>query len=295
MLGLSSFLMVSAQKENGTVYIEHEAIAKTKALWAAFVKGDKETFLSFFADSVREGANGIINLRAKKYFGGYIDWWSGVDQLAVKDDTPAFPDAIKYKEGGLWVQDWLKISGIHKKTGINIDWPVHNLYRFNKEGKIDLIRQYFDNKMFDEINNSQRTIENGTVYINHPYINTVRKLVNAYCAGDIETMTDFYTPKTMFWKSDGKANEFLNLEEKMKENKETFANYNNIKLTQIGYPDCIYYSKDDNFIVYSWWILSCTTKDGKKKSDIPVMLSHDFNKEGKINREFLYLSGTHFE
>ena len=294
-LGLFSFLMVNAQKENGTVYSEHESIKKTKDLWEAFKKGDKEAFTSFFADTVYVVRNGTLIKRLKKEMGGGIEWWQGVENFTIKDDTPAFPDAINYKVGGLWVQDWLRITGTHKKTGFNIDLPVHNLYSFNKEGKIRIFHQYFDTSIFEKINNSLRTIENGTVYINHPYILTVRKLINAYCAKDVETLKSFYSPKASFWKSDFKGMKMISLEEKMKENESTFSTYNNIMLKQVGYPDCIYYLKDDNYIVYSWWILSFTTTEGKKKSDIPVMLSHEFDKEGKITSELVYVSSNHFQ
>jgi hypothetical protein len=40
-------LTVNAQKQSGIVYSEHEGITKTKAAWAAFLKGDKDKFLSF--------------------------------------------------------------------------------------------------------------------------------------------------------------------------------------------------------------------------------------------------------
>ena len=295
VLGLFSFLMVNAQKENGTVYSEHESIKKTKDLWDAFKKGDKEAFSSFFADTVYVVRNGTHMKRLKKEMGGGIDWWQGVENFTIKDDTPAFPDAINYKVGGLWVQDWLRITGTHKKTGINIDLPVHNLYSFNKEGKIRIFHQYFNENIYEEISNSQRTIENGTVYINHPYIVTVRKCANAYCAEDIETLKTFYSPKAEFGKSDVKGMKMISLDEKMKENEGTFSAFSDINLKQVGYPDCIYYSKDDYYVVYSWWMLSFTTKDGKKKSDIPVMLSHEFDKDGKILREFVYLSSNHFQ
>ena len=41
-----------AQTKNGTIYSEHELIDKTRQLWKAFQDGDKETYLSFFADSI---------------------------------------------------------------------------------------------------------------------------------------------------------------------------------------------------------------------------------------------------
>lgn len=295
ILGLSSFLTVSAQKENGIVYSEHEAINKTRAMWDAFAKGDKESFFNFFTDTVNYTINGRSSKRPIRDFAPNIVFWQGLTNLSFKNDTPSVPDAIQYKKGGLWVHDWIRATGIHKETGINIDLPFSNAYQFNKEGKINTWIQYADMAALNEIGKSKQTIENGTVYINHPYIVTVRKLVNAYCAKDIETMTSFYTPKAIFWKSDGKVNEFINLEEKMKENKQTFASHDKIKFTQVGYPDCIHYSKDDTYVVYSWWELSFTTNEGKKKSNIPVMVSHDFNKEGKIIREFLYLSGSHLK
>ncbi len=293
---IASSLMVNAQKQSGIVYSEHEGITKTRAAWTAFLKGDKDTFLSFFADSVWNGNNGAVVKKAREQFVKTIEWWNKeFKNLTVADDKPAFPDAFQYKGGELFVQDWLKITGVHEKTGINLNWAIHNVYRFNKNGKIDVFLQYYDNSIFTEINNSSRTIENGTVYINHPYIVTVRKFVNAYSAEDIEALKTFYSPKAIFMKSDFKAGKTINLEAKMKEDKEVFANCDNIVFQQVGYPDCIYYAKDDIYTVYSWWKLSFTTKDGKMKKDIPVMMSHSFDKEGKISAEFVYTSSNHFQ
>ena len=290
-----SVLAVNAQKVSGTVYSEHDAIAKTKAMWAAFVKGDKEAFVSFFADSVYENINGTYNLRTREYFGGVINWWKGFENLSFKDDSPASPDAINYTQGGLWVQDWLRLSGTHKSTGINIDLPVHNLYSFNKEGKINSVHQYYDSHFFDDINNSSRTIENGTVYKNHPYIVTVRKMVNAWCAENLDSLAKFYSPNAIFFESPFKQDKFISLEESLKEAKNFFDNYDNIKMVQSGYPDCIYYAKDGFYQVYSWWTLSYTTKDGKKQNGIPMMITDGFDKDGKINVEFVYYSTNHFE
>ena len=63
---LTSFLTVNAQKQSGFVYSEHEGITKTKAMWAAFLKGDKDTFLSFFADSVWSGNNGTVEKKIQR-------------------------------------------------------------------------------------------------------------------------------------------------------------------------------------------------------------------------------------
>lgn len=291
-----SVLLVNAQKESGIVYSEHDGINKTRALWAAFLKGDKETYLSFYADSVWNGNNGPVDRKTREQFAGMMAWWNKeFKNLAITDDKPAFPDAIQYKDGGLFVQDWLRITGTHEKSGINVNWPFHNVYHFNEDGKIDVLLQYYNDDLFTEIDNSAKTVENGTIYINHPHIVTVRKLVNAYCNEDIETMLKYYSPDAIFTDLSNKVDVVTSLKDKMNSNRSTFADLSDIRLEQIGYPDCIYYAKGDLYTVYSWWSLSFTNNDGKKYSKIPVMLSHTFDKEGRIAYENIYLSTNHLQ
>lgn len=288
-------LLVKAQKESGTVYSEHESIAKTKALWESFVKGDKAEFCDFFADTVDVFINGERNTLLKEKMGNRIDWWKEVEQLTIKDDTPATPDALHYSTGQLWVQDWLRVTGIHKNSGVVIDWPIHNLYSFNKEGKIRYFIQYFNNDLYEEINNSGRTIENGVVYIHHPYISSVRKLINAICSEDIGAWKAFFDPKVQFYNLTLKYGESKDLATRSKELEQQYAENSNIRMKQFGYPDCIYYAKDDSYVVYSWWIISYEDKNGVKREEIPILLTHVFNKEGKIVNEVLYNSSNHFE
>jgi hypothetical protein len=198
IIAITSFLTVNAQKENGIVYSEHEAIAKTKALRAAFVNGDKDGFISFFSDSVWVDMNGDFKKIPKKNLGEAVDWWKNFEKLSIEDDKPAFPDAINYKNGGLWVQDWLLWKGIHSATGIKLKLRIHILYSFDKNGKISSIHEYFNNDIFEMIEKSQRTIESGIIYKYHPYINIIRKVVNAYCAKDMETLASFYAPDAVF-------------------------------------------------------------------------------------------------
>ena len=285
-----------SQKKNGTIYSEHEAIDKTRALWQAFADGDREKYTTFFADSVYITNNGEeANMIAGKNAGGSIGWFSKeVENLEVSDHKPAYPDALDYKEAGVWVQDWLLITGRHTNTGVNLDLPIHNLYRFNDEGKIVFMASYFNYDVFDEINHSETTRENGEVYINHPYIVTVRKMLNSMMDGDLDTWKSFFTPDSRFgasWMDTGKTESFEEAAAKMEKR---FATDDfKFKFKQTGYPDCIYYGESNHFVVYSWWNVSIV--DGDKKFEIPVMLSHDFNEEGKIFREMVYGSSNHLE
>ena len=283
-----SVLSVNAQKESGIVYSEHEAIGKTKAMWAALLKGDTETYLSFYADTLFEIINGKQNMRLNKDLAQDIGMAKAFSNLSVVDDSPASPDAIDYKGGGFLVQDWLRMKRTHNETGINLNLMIHNLYAFNKNGKIYSIHQYFDNSVFDEIGRSSRTTENGKIYINHPYILTVRKLVNAYCSEDLDSLRKFYASNAVFTDMSRKMGTSLNLEQALNGSKKTFDDLSNITFEQVGYPDCIYYAREDNYTVYSWWSMSFTNKEGKKYSGIPVMLSHTFDKNGKVVGQSLF-------
>ena len=288
-------LLIYAQENNGTVYNKHPAIDKTKKFWAAFEKGDKAAFSAFLADSMVAFDNGNATPMKREYFLKNMDWWlAEFSDLKIVDDTPAFPDAIDYKTGGLWVQDWLKITGVHKKSGINLDLNIHNLYQFNKADKIARIVSYYDITQLEAISSSLKTQENGTVYINHPYILTVRKGVNAYCAENLAAMIEIYSPNATFGNSTMNWGQSVDLAKRKKELEKEFAETDNIKMKQIGYPDCIYYEKGDNYVVYSWWIWTGISKATGKKTEFPIMLSHTFDKDGKIVDEYAYYSSNHF-
>jgi hypothetical protein len=289
-------MLTHAQEKNGTVFIQHPSIEKTKKLWSAFEKGDKVACEALLADTMIAIYNGNRTPQKKAAYIKGFDWgFADFDNLKVRDDAPAYPDAIEYTKGGLWVQDWLVMTGTHKKSGINLELHLHNLYQFNKDGKIASVFLYFDQKQFMDIDASDKTQENGKIFINHPYIVTVRKLVNAYCAMDVKAMAEFYSKDARFYNSTMKMGESMDLAARIKASEATFANSENIRMRQFGYPDCMYYSKEDNYVVYSWWILTSTQKAGGKKIELPIMLSHTFNKDGKIVDEMAFYSSNHLQ
>ena len=153
---------------------------------------------------------------------------------------------------------------------------------------------YFNNDVFQEIGRSRTTSEKGTVYINHPHIVSVRKLINAFAAGDFDTWASFYSPEARFSTASMELNESISLEEYEQVLRDTyFKDDLKFKVEQVGYPDCIYYAQNDMYVVYSWWKM-IVMKDGKK-SEIPFMLSHDFNDDEKIDFARVYVSSNHME
>ena len=295
---LISLIVISlttfAQEKNGTVFIKHSAIEKTNSLWDAFVKGDKEAYGALLADTIAELSNGKLEVTTREKHVAQLDWWKNeFSNLSVVDHKPAFPDAIEYDEGGTWVQDWKLVTGTHNASGINIKVPLHNLYSFNDDGKITSIHHYYNNDVFEEIRNSAAVKENGTIYINHPYIASVRKLVNAYCAKDIEKMTEFYSPKATFSSITTDYKKSNDLTTQMDHWKKRFEEVDKFTMDQIGYPDCLHYEKGNIFVVQSWWNYS--VKVGDKVHTAPMMLALTFDKEGKIVESSVYISTNHFE
>lgn len=298
LLIISIFLVLinNAQEKSGTVYNQHPAIETTRKLWSAFEKGDIASIGDFFADSLVVIFDGSPNIQGKEYYLNSLQWmFSEFENLKVVDDSPSYPDAIDYTNGGLWVQDWLLITGIHKNSGINLNVHEHHLYSFNKDGKIASIHDYANNDQFEEIFSSGKIQENGKVFINHPYIIIVRKLVNAYCAKNMAAMDEIYSPDALFSNSTMKWNKLIDMEAQKKELENYFSETDKINMKQDGYSDCIYYAKNDSYVVYSWWLLTASSKANGKKTEIPIMLSHTFNKEGKIAVEMAHYSSNHLD
>jgi hypothetical protein len=287
---------IFAQKKNGTVYNEHETIDQTRAFWEAVKNGDKEKVKTFFTDSMTIVRNGNDWQTTAENFGNNSGWWTeNFDNFKVEDAPGAYPDAIEYGDGNIWVQDWLLLTGTHKKTGINLDLQMHCLYAFNEDGKIGAFIQYYNNNVFEDIRDAETTKENGKIFINHPYIATVRKLVNAYCAEEKVKMLSFYSDNARFTNTAMDMQESIGKEERAKSLDENFAAMDNIKMSQVGYPDCIYYAQGNDYTVYSWWEYSFTLAESGKKVTMPIMLSHTFNDDGKIVMEMAYYSTNHLD
>lgn len=65
------------------------------------------------------------------------------------------------------------------------------------------------------------------------------------------------------------------------------ANWTNIKVVQVGYPDGLAYDKDP-FTVQSWWKVTAVNKKTKKTATFEMVQFDMFNKVGKIGTEITY-------
>ncbi len=261
-----------------------------------FADGDADKFVSFYADTVNTSNNGTeMNKRTKEQLANQVNWWKeNYSDMKVWDDKPAYPDALDYKDGETWVQDWIVFYAEHNKTGIVLNLKIHSLYAFNDEGKVAAQLSYFDPGVFDEITKAEKTTENGKVYDNHPNIVTVRKVMRAFVNKDLDTFASFFHEKASFASLTQELGESNNMEEfKGYLTEKYYQDGLKFMVEEIGYPDCVYYARNDMHVVYSWWKM--TIKKGEEKIQYGFMLSHDFDQDGKIIRQNAYVSSNHLD
>lgn len=292
---LTTGIMFSQKTKNGTVYKEHPAITATEAMWQAFFSGDKEKAASYLADDFRSFSGTPLNKDAKggdkENFLGGVDWVKeNMSYVSYTRSEGAYPDAIEYKEDedGLWVQSWDHLKAMNNQSGVKIDMPIHRLYQMNDDSKIYRMYTYDNDLPWLEMRRSNATRTNGTIYVNHDNINTVRKMVGGLEHGDVDKAFSYFTEDARFSNLDMKRDESNSVEEEKAGFTEFLKNYTIESIDVVGYPDYLEYELANAKVVQSWWDMRVTRKSDGKKFVIPAMLTHNFNDEGKITRELGY-------
>ncbi|SMG26149.1 nuclear transport factor 2-like protein [Arenibacter troitsensis] len=285
----------SQKKKNGTIFLEHPAIEVVNEMMAAFVAGDQEKVGTYLADDFK-AYNGFSTDKddkgtTKEEFLGQVKFWNeNVSYLSMEPTKGAYPDALEYKESGVWVQTWDHLKGMHNATGVKLDMPYHRLYKLNKENKISTLISYFDNEVIWEVRRSFGDRQNGIIYNHHDNINTVRKLMYAFEFNDLDAFYSYFAEDAKFYSLELPDGESLNLDEVKERNKKLLETYSFDSIDETGYPDYMEYDMQDAKVVQSWWKFRLTRKSDGKKFILPAFYLHDFNDEGKIMRSIAYVS-----
>ncbi|MEP3836329.1 MAG: nuclear transport factor 2 family protein [Algibacter sp.] len=291
---------VFAQKKtNGTVYIDHPAIKTVEAMTKAFVSGDSTKVASFLTDDFKS-YNGVSTTTKQKgqdkasFAGASKSWLNALDYYSITTTKGAYPDAIEYKKDNkddeVWVQTWEDIKGVHKKTGVKVNMPIHRLFVVNKNNKIKTIINYNNESIFDEVGASFVNRTNGTIYNHHDNINTVRKAMYAYENLDLDKCLSYYSDDARFRSIHNDFGTF-NTKEEIKPMWQKFLDeFEIVSIDMIGYPDYLEYEMGNGREVMSWWNYHLIRKSDKKELAIPMHFSNSFDKEGKIVDEIIYYS-----
>ncbi len=289
----------SQTKKNGTIYLEHPAIETAEKAQQAFIKGDTTTLKSLLADNFKafngmnsnpdaKGTDKATTLRQS------IFWVNNASYLSLERFRGAYPDALHYKKDNkddkVWVQTWDQLKGVHNKTGVKLNMPLHRLFVVNKDNKIETMITYDDGTVFDELRSGFAERTNGTLYNQHEYINKVRIMMAAFENMDLEKAYSFFDEKASFRSLEMPVGERATLDEIKERNKGFLENFEIESIDVVGYPDLLHYEIGDGMTVQSWWNFRLIRKSDKKKIVMPAMYTHDFNDDGMIIRSIGYFS-----
>jgi ketosteroid isomerase-like protein len=299
VLLMVSCIAYAQKKTNGIVYMGHPAINMVEAMTKAFVKGDVDKVAGFLADDFKsfDGTSTDKEDKGKDkaaFLKGVKFWKDDIDYLNITRSQGAYPDAIEYTEPNnkdvVWVQTWEDVKGVHNKTGIKIDIPLHRLFIVNSNNKIKKIIGYSSNSIGEEIGNSYSDRKNGVIYNHHDNINTVRKMIYASENKDFDKAYSFYDEKASFMDNNQPIGESYTLTEQKVNDKKFLEKFEVNSIDVTGYPDYLHYEMGDARVVQSWWNYRLTRKSDAKKIVLPVFYIHNFNDKGKITSELIYYS-----
>tara|TARA_B100001996_G_scaffold242491_1_gene187669 strand:+ start:410 stop:1339 length:930 start_codon:yes stop_codon:yes gene_type:complete len=299
LVALITFSVSAQKKKNGTVYIDHPAIDLVESFHKAWIDGDIEKAASYLHDDFKifnaTSENKDAKGSNKDAMIANMSWWiNNSDYLRLETSQGAYPDAIEYKKGDqLWVQTWDHLYAVNKQTGVKFDSPIHRLYFISNDSKKILnIQEYNNANSFRRINQSWpgKDRKNGTIYINHENINTVRKTLYSFVNGDYEKSYTYWHENAVI--NDINSSESISLEDGRKNNEEFLMNFTLDAIEQVGYPDYLEYDLNESKDVLSWWNFRITRKSDGKKIIMPIHYIHGFDNDGKIINATAYYNGS---
>jgi hypothetical protein len=132
---------------------------------------------------------------------------------------------------------------------------------------------------------AQTITKNGTIYKDHPYITAVMQANADYAKGDTVGLASFYADTATFY--DAPSPKPYKLAAAKTNWHQILTDWEQITMTQVGYPDGLEYAKDP-FTVQSWWTISAVNKKTQKKATFQEVIFDTFNKDGKIAMELSY-------
>jgi hypothetical protein len=128
--------------------------------------------------------------------------------------------------------------------------------------------------------------ENGTIYIKHPYIDVVNNSMKAYMAKDHAANEKIFADTAKFWSSG--MEKPMAIADAIKMWDADFDHYDDLTVTQVGYPDYLHYIDKDQKYVQSWWKWSGKSKKTGELLTINFVQFDQFNNDGKISFEEIY-------
>ena len=289
---------VKAQKNNnGKIFDEHPGIELMHKFTKAYVAGDKATLETILTDDFR-GYNGLNS--NKDYKGkdkqGLIDesiyWSSQLKGFKISKRGKSYPDALEFKKSGTWIDTWDVFYGVDKETGFKIETPIDRSFVLSKDGtQIRSMIVRANMAILQKYSNTFKIIENGTIFKDHPYINTVRTMISALELGDLDLAYEQFAENARFNDINAPRGESHSKKDERAQVEDLLSTYEIVSLDEYGYPDYLAYNGDGSTVL-SWWNFRFKNKDSGEDLVVFVHLSHNFNEAGKIISQVAYYNGS---
>lgn len=302
LLMMIPFVGFGQKKENGKIYIEHPAIDVVESFTKAMVKGDTtamsklmtEDFKSFNAVTSTAHSKGT-NLG--RYLRNAAFWKEELDYYSIETMPGSYPDAFEYikdpsDNNAVTVESWDILKGVHKKTGVKADMLLHRSFTLTKDNKIRRLVNYMNPEFGNEVWEAHSERTNGTIYNQHPNINTLRLMLAAAEHGDIDKYYSFYSDNATFNDINAEKFKSISLAEDKAQKKAFLENFDIVDFEPNGYPDYMHYEMGNSGVLYSWWNLHLIRKSDQKAIELPIHYQHNVNDEGKINNVISYYNAA---
>jgi len=282
-----------SQVKSGVSYSQHPAYDVVTAMHQVWESGTEAELRAIYAEDAKiydPGAEEAIDIDREAKG---MNWWhENFSDITITTMKGATPDIIKYKDDkeGVWAMEWMVFSAVNKTSGDTVSTNLHSMHYVTNEGKINMTANYWDRETFGaQIQASRGMHRNGRVYDEHPIINTLNEMVAHFEAGEITELATYFTDDAEFYRLGVEGN--LNLEERTATWHQAVAKNSVRDLEQSGYPDAIYYSRGEGqWVVQSWWWANNTNAETGEVTREYLHMSHDFNDEGKVTREVIYMA-----
>ena len=282
-----------SQVKSGVSYSQHPAYDVVTAMHQVWESGTEAELRALYAEDAKIWDPGAEEASDMDMEVSAMNWWQeNFSDITITTMEGATPDIIKYKDDkeGVWAMEWMVFSAVNRTSGDTISTKLHSMHYVTNEGKINMTANYWDRETFGaQIQASRGMHRNGRVYDEHPIINTLNEMVAHFEAGEITELATYFTDDAEFYRLGVEGN--LNLEERTATWHQAVATNSIRDLEQSGYPDAIYYSRGEGqWVVQSWWWANNTNAETGEVTREYLHMSHDFNDEGKVTREVIYMA-----
>ncbi|MAR66924.1 MAG: hypothetical protein CL833_06735, partial [Crocinitomicaceae bacterium] len=248
-----------AQKHNnGKIFDEHPALDIVAEFTKAYTSGDTTTLKALTTEGFK-----MYNMMnndpdytggTRRNLLGQSMWLSNnMVNLKIENRPPAYPDAMEFKGGPVYVYTYEMMTGFDKNNGFKINSPRNSTFIFDESGKKINRLLFSDNTAhFQKYFDSRETKTNGTIYKDHPVIAKVRLLFAHLETGDLDKAFEGYNEGARIYDINDPDQSFISLAAHKEKLAAFMDMYEIVYIQESGYPDVLDYEGDGKVII-SWW------------------------------------------